>query len=375
MAAILLDVGGLLCNEEEPDSDLYPESPSGTSESLSDASTSAPFHVSACQCSWNCPLPPHHGLWPRTSYEPQADLEDCRECIEVLIQQELHHLPSPDYFHRVQDLAVCPERRGDAIRWIMQVRSCFNYSLLTASLAVNYMDRFLSAYPLPDAEWPLQLVAVACLAIAAKMEEVDTPFLSDIQSKTPFCIKPELSQRMEILVLSTLKWRVHGVTSFSFVDPYLAIIGADGPFAAALNARVSELLLRALLDVRFLAIRPSITAAAAVMQALHELPRRDAQVYQSALMKTLSPSPAVLESCRLLLAEVANSTIYAATSEDSGLTCVAQQVVDPFPRKPAPSNVGWAQAARDPSQAVASRALSGDGVSLSGKRKRQSLRQ
>lgn len=83
---------------------------------------------------------------------------------------------------------------------------------------------------------------------------------------------------------------------------------------------------------------------------------------------------AVLESCMLLLAEVANLTTSGAASEDSGLTQVAPRVYDLFPEKPAPFGVGWAQTATNAPEGVASRALNRDGGAVSGKRKRHTLR-
>ena len=46
-----------------------------------------------------------------------------------------------------------------------------NLSPLSGALAVNYLDRFLGRCSVPLAQtWPLQLTAVACLSVAAKME-------------------------------------------------------------------------------------------------------------------------------------------------------------------------------------------------------------
>lgn len=49
-------------------------------------------------------------------------------------------------------------------------------------MAVNYLDRFLSLYQLPEGKsWTTQLLSVACLSLAAKMEETYVPPSLDLQ--------------------------------------------------------------------------------------------------------------------------------------------------------------------------------------------------
>lgn len=70
--------------------------------------------------------------------------------------------------------------------------------------------------------WPLQLLAVACLSIAAKMEETNVPLLLDLQILEPrFLFKPSTVQRMEILVMARLKWRLHIITPFDFLHYFI----------------------------------------------------------------------------------------------------------------------------------------------------------
>ena len=54
----------------------------------------------------------------------------------------------------------------------MQAAEYHHFGFYTSALAVNLLDRFMAAQPTSDEElWTLQLAAVACLSIAAKMEE------------------------------------------------------------------------------------------------------------------------------------------------------------------------------------------------------------
>jgi cyclin D5 len=70
-------------------------------------------------------------------------------------------------------------------------------------------------------EWALQLLAVACLSLAAKVEEHRVPRLPEFRpDQYDFDCASIL--RMELLVLSTLKWQMIAGTPF----PYLGCFAA-----------------------------------------------------------------------------------------------------------------------------------------------------
>jgi cyclin D3 len=72
--------------------------------------------------------------------------------------------------------------RCEAVEWILKVNVHYSFSAVTAVLAVNYLDRFLLSVHLEkDKPWMAQLAAVACLSLAAKVEETQVPLLLDFQ--------------------------------------------------------------------------------------------------------------------------------------------------------------------------------------------------
>lgn len=74
------------------------------------------------------------------------------------------------------------EARQEAVLWVSKVCAHFNFSALTTVLAVNYFDRFITSLKFQrDKPWTTQLAAVACLSLAAKMEETQVPLLLDLQ--------------------------------------------------------------------------------------------------------------------------------------------------------------------------------------------------
>lgn len=75
--------------------------------------------------------------------------------------------------------------RTEAVHWILKVTSHYGFSALTPILAVNYLDRFLSTLDhKKDEPWMIQLAAVTCLSLAAKVEEIHVPLLLDFQVHT-----------------------------------------------------------------------------------------------------------------------------------------------------------------------------------------------
>nr|GMD26910.1 cyclin-D3-1-like [Ipomoea batatas] len=64
----------------------------------------------------------------------------------------------------------------EAVWWILKVNVHYRFSPLTPILAINYLDRFLSSLQYQeDKLWMIHLAAVACVSLAAKVEETQVP--------------------------------------------------------------------------------------------------------------------------------------------------------------------------------------------------------
>ncbi|KAG8368418.1 hypothetical protein BUALT_Bualt15G0043400 [Buddleja alternifolia] len=80
--------------------------------------------------------------------------------------------------------------RKEAVEWILKINAHYGFSALTAILAVNYLDRFLTTlnYQKDHKQpWMMQLAAVTCLSLAAKVEETYVPLLLDLQEEVDEC--------------------------------------------------------------------------------------------------------------------------------------------------------------------------------------------
>ncbi|PPD68893.1 hypothetical protein GOBAR_DD34229 [Gossypium barbadense] len=210
------------------------------------------------------PFSGHHD-----KYYPNPD----ENAISRLIDSESHHMPLPDYLRRCQDRSVDVISRQDSINWMLKVHAHYHFSPVTAFLTVNYFDRYLSSYSLPQANgWPFQLLSVACLSLAAKMEEPQVPLLLDLQVFEPrFVFEPKTIQRMELRVMAALNWRLCSVTPFDYLHYFISKLPScstrlSDSFSSIIAAS-SDLILNTTRVIDFLRFAPSTMAAAALLCA------------------------------------------------------------------------------------------------------------
>ncbi|KAH7688804.1 cyclin D1/2/4 plant protein [Dioscorea alata] len=227
----------LLCNEE--------------AETLSDQEIIMPEYTHQVEC-----------------YFP----EDSNESIAEFIEGEASYSPANDYLERFRSSSLDSLARQNSVSWILKVQAFYHFQPLTAYLAVNYMDRFLSSHTLPQVNgWPLQLLAVSCLSLAAKMEETHVPSLVDLQVEdAKFVFESRIIRRMELLVLTALKWRLRSVTPFTFIDFFAYKVDPSGLYIRYLVSHATQIILSTIIDVDFLNQCPSSMAAAAIICAASE---------------------------------------------------------------------------------------------------------
>ena len=92
----------------------------------------------------------------------------------------------------------------------------------------------------------MRLLSVACLSLAAKIEECEVPMLSQFPVRE-FEFESKTIRRMELLVLSTLEWKMGSMTPFSylnyFVDKLCPDEDGDRPSKGLVISSAVELIL------------------------------------------------------------------------------------------------------------------------------------
>ncbi|KAE8704068.1 Cyclin-D4-1 [Hibiscus syriacus] len=195
------------------------------------------------------------------------------DTIKEMVEKEVEHLPEDDYLKRLKTGDVDLSVRRQALDWVWKASAYYHFGPLSFCLAINYLDRFLEVYDLPRGKtWTVQLLAVACLSIAAKMEETKVPLLVDLQVGEPkFVFEAKTIYRMEVLVLATLKWKMHTITPCSFIDYFLSTICNDQYPSSSSMSRSLQLIINTTKGIDFLKFRPSEIAAAVAISVLGEM--------------------------------------------------------------------------------------------------------
>ncbi|KAL0017457.1 hypothetical protein SO802_004526 [Lithocarpus litseifolius] len=256
--------------------------------------------------------------------EEQEEVEDNYHCnsynkpnpFPVLLEQDLYwdneeliSLFSKEQKYEVfESLNTDPYLAGarrEAVDWILRVIEHYSFSALTAVLAVNYFDRFLFGFQFQQGKpWMTQLVAVACLSLAAKVEETQVPLLLDLQvDLSRYVFEAKTIKRMEILVLSTLQWKMNPVTPLSFLDYITRRLGLKNHLCWEFLRRCESILLCVLSDSRFMTYLPSVVATATMLHVVNTVEPCLIVQYQNQLLGILGidKQDKVDECCKLIL--------------------------------------------------------------------------
>ncbi|KAK4795293.1 hypothetical protein SAY86_013287 [Trapa natans] len=193
--------------------------------------------------------------------------------------------------------------RGDSVEWMLRASAHYGFSALTSVLSINYLDLFLSRFRLQsDKPWMIQLVAVACLSLAAKVEETYVPLLLDLQvGDVRYLFKAKTIQKMEVLVLSTLRWKMHPVTPLSFLDHIIRRLGLWGGVHWEFFRRCEVGLLYVVSDPRSVGYLPSVLGTATMLGTMEEMEPCNHMDYKSQLLSVLPMDKEKLEGCYQLI--------------------------------------------------------------------------
>ncbi|KAA8531659.1 hypothetical protein F0562_006624 [Nyssa sinensis] len=199
--------------------------------------------------------------------------------------------------------------RREAVEWILRVNAHYGFTTLTAVLAVNYFDRFISSLCFQrDKPWMNQLAAVACLSLAAKVEETQVPLLLDLQvEESKYVFEAKTIQRMELLVLSTLQWKMNPVTPQSFFDHFIRRLGLKIHLHLDFLSRCERLLLSVITDSRFVSHLPSELATATMLHVIKELEPYNVLECQNHLLGILKISKDKVDDCYKLILELSGN--------------------------------------------------------------------
>nr|XP_043617555.1 cyclin-D3-1-like [Erigeron canadensis] len=202
---------------------------------------------------------------------------------------------------QLNDGSTGDKNRREMVEWVMEVASHYSFATLTVVLAVNYLDRFLEKFDskkFQQQPWITQLTCVSCLSLAAKVEETHVPLLLDLQMDgSKYVFEGKTIQKMEMLILSTLEWKMNPVTPLSFLDFITRRLGLSPFLSLQFLKRCESLLLCLLPEERFRCYLPSVVATATMMHVINNLEPCIGIRYKSQLLGILGINKEEVEDC------------------------------------------------------------------------------
>ncbi|KAJ5149726.1 hypothetical protein N7448_001304, partial [Penicillium atrosanguineum] len=200
-----------------------------------------------------------HDLDTEDLDDPLMAAEYVVEIFDYLKDLEMVTMPNPQYIDHQHDLEW--KMRGILVDWLIEVHTRFRLLPETLFLAVNIIDRFLSAEIV--ALDRLQLVGVTAMFIASKYEEVLSPHVANFSHVADETFSDKEILDAERHVLQTLEYNM------SFPNPmnFLRRISKADNYDIQTRTLGKYLMEISLLDHRFMSYPQSHIAAAAMYLA------------------------------------------------------------------------------------------------------------
>lgn len=197
--------------------------------------------------------------------DPLMVAEYVHEIFDYLRELEQTTLPNPHYMKHQEDLEW--KMRGILVDWLIEVHTRFHLLPETLFLAVNILDRFLSAKVVQLDR--LQLVGVTAMFIASKYEEVLSPHVQNFRHVADDGFTEQEILSAERYVLSALNY------DLSYPNPmnFLRRISKADNYDIQTRTLAKYLMEISLLDHRFMGFLPSEIAAASMYLARKILER------------------------------------------------------------------------------------------------------
>jgi len=197
--------------------------------------------------------------------DPLMVAEYVHEIFDYMKQLEITTQPNPDYMSNQGELEW--KMRGILVDWLLEVHTRFRLLPETLFLAVNIIDRFLSAKVVQLDR--LQLVGVTAMFIASKYEEVLSPHVQNFVHVADDGFTEAEILSAERFVLASLNY------DLSYPNPmnFLRRISKADNYDIQTRTLGKYLLEIGCLDHRFLKHTPSLVAAASMYLARLALDR------------------------------------------------------------------------------------------------------
>lgn len=208
----------------------------------------------------------HSDCFIRASLDPV--LLDDERVLRNLLDVEEKYAITASYFKCVQT-DIKAHMRPMVATWMLEVCEDQNCQEGVFSLAMNYMDRFLSMVNIHRSQ--LQLLGAVCLFLASKMKDSRPLAAEKLCMYTAQSISLQEVTSWELLVLSKLKWDLWAITPHDFLDYILRRLPYVRDDTTMIKRHSQTFMTLCATDFNFSMHSPSIIAAASVGAAVRGL--------------------------------------------------------------------------------------------------------
>jgi G2/mitotic-specific cyclin 3/4 len=201
------------------------------------------------------------------------------EIFEYMHSLEEKMKPNANYMDHQAEIQW--SMRSVLMDWLVQVHNRFTLLPETLFLAVNYVDRFLSAKVVSLGK--LQLVGATALFVAAKYEEINCPSVQEIVYMVDGAYTADEVLKAERFMLSMLQFELGWPGPMSF----LRRISKADDYDLETRTLAKYFLEITVMDERFVSCAPSFLAAAAHCLARFMLKKGDWVCRNAFLVRTM----------------------------------------------------------------------------------------
>ncbi|NXQ32341.1 CCNG1 protein, partial [Alaudala cheleensis] len=154
-----------------------------------------------------------------------GDAPDVLLQLPAMLEQELRAQPRAAGLRLLEaahdnGLRMTARLRDFEVKDLLSLTQFFGFRTETFSLAVNFLDRFLSKMKVQPKH--LGCVGLSCfyLAVKASEEERNVPFATDLIRISQYRFTVSDMMRMEKIILEKLCWKVKAITAYQFLQLY-----------------------------------------------------------------------------------------------------------------------------------------------------------
>ncbi|KAI5752372.1 hypothetical protein M8J77_016461 [Diaphorina citri] len=174
--------------------------------------------LSSHSSSWVTKLPPRPSPFPTLDWANEEELWDllCAKDQDSLSLRDPHMLD--------RHPSIVPRMRTVLLDWLSEVCEVYTLHRETFYLTIDYIDRYLSTNANIVPKQQLQLIGVAALMIAAKVEEIYPPKVSDYAYVTDGACSSQDILSTEMNILAVLEWNITPVTAHYWLNVFLQVV-------------------------------------------------------------------------------------------------------------------------------------------------------